>query len=162
MGQSPRRYKEQVEWPTKRNASDDQRAKSMGLSTEKTKCTENYSLVSLQGCEDTTGEENEHQEKIPTQALGQKENNIKKRGLSREEGRISKEVKGRQIEENGRSLMDSDRELFSSKALREALFSTNLGVNGEEDVSTVGEKMQSSIPTDDDFFDRGNDLGCNT
>ena len=162
MGQSPRHYKEKVEWPTERNASDDQRAKSMGLSAEKTKCTENYSLVSLQGCEDTAGEEKEHQEKIPTQALGQKENHIKKRGLSRDEGRISKEVKGRQIEENGRSLMDSDWESFSGKALREALFSTNLGVDGEEDVSTVGEKMQSSIPTDDDFFDRGNDLGYNT
>ena len=32
MGQSPRRYKEQVERPTERNASDDQRVKSTGLS----------------------------------------------------------------------------------------------------------------------------------
>ena len=36
-GQRPRRYTEQVEWPTVRNDADDQRAKSTGLSVEKTK-----------------------------------------------------------------------------------------------------------------------------
>ena len=46
-GQSPKRYKEQVEWLTVRNDADDQRAKSTGLCVEKTKSTENYSLVSL-------------------------------------------------------------------------------------------------------------------
>ena len=49
--------------------------------------------------------------------------------------------------------MDSDRESFSGKALRETLSSANLGVDGVEDVSTAGEKMQSSIPADDGFFD---------
>ena len=162
VGQSPRCYREQVEWPTEGNALVDQRAKSTGLSVEKTKCTENYSLVSLQGSEDTEGKENEHQEKIPTQTAGQKEINIKKRGLGREEGRISKEVKGRQTEEKGRSLMDSDRESFSSKNLRETLSSPILGVDGEEDVSIAGEKKQSSIQADDSFFYEGNDLGYNT
>ena len=60
VGQSPRRYREQVERPIERNASDDQRVKSTGLSAEKTKCIENYSLVSLQGSEDIASEEKEH------------------------------------------------------------------------------------------------------
>ena len=52
---------------------------------------------------------------------GQKEKNNKQRGLGREEGRISKEVKGSQTGENGRSLMVSDRESVSGKALRDTL-----------------------------------------
>ena len=59
-GQSPKRYREQVEWPTVKNATDDHRAKSTGLSVEKTKSIENYSLVSLQLSEDIAGEEKEY------------------------------------------------------------------------------------------------------
>ena len=40
------------------------------------------------------GEEKEHREKFSTQTSEQKEKNNKKQGLGREEGRISKEVKG--------------------------------------------------------------------
>ena len=156
-GQIPRRYREQVEWPTVRNDVDDQRAKSTGLSVEKIKSTENYSLVSLQGREDIAGEEKVHQEKFPTQTSGQKEYNNKKRGLSKEEDRSLEEVKGSQTRENGRSLMDSDRELLSGKALRDTLSSAILGVDGEEDGSKAGEKMLSSTS----LFDEGNDLRVN-
>ena len=55
VGQSPRRFEEQAEWSNVGNALEDQRAKSAGLGTEKTKGTENYSLISLQQSEDTEG-----------------------------------------------------------------------------------------------------------
>ena len=126
------------------------------------KSTENYSLVSLQGSEDIAGEEKVHQEKFPTQTSGQKEKNNKKRGLSRQEGKSSKEVKGSQTREKGRSLMDSDRESLSGKAMRDTLSSAISGVDGEEDGSKAGDKMQSSTPADDGLFDGGNDLRVNT
>ena len=88
---------------------------------KKTKGTENYCLVSLQRSEDKVGEEKETQENTPTQKVGQKEINNREWGMSREEGKISREVKGKQNEENGRSLKDSDRESFSGKVLRETL-----------------------------------------
>ena len=47
VGQSPRRFREQAEWPIVGNALEDKRAKSTGLGAEKLKGTENYSLVSL-------------------------------------------------------------------------------------------------------------------
>ena len=99
VGQSPRCFREQAEWPIVGNELEDQRAKSTGLGAVKPKGTENYSFVSLQRSEDTEGEEKEPLEKTLTQTAGQKEINTRKRGLSREEGRISKELKGRQTEE---------------------------------------------------------------
>ena len=57
--------------------------------------------------------------------------------------------------------MDSDLESFSGKVLRKTHSSPDVGVVGEEDVSTAGEKRQSSIQADDSFFDEGNDLGHN-
>ena len=142
-----------------KNAADDQRAKSTGLSVEKTKSTEKYSLVSLQGSKDIAGEEKEHQEKCSTHTSGQKEKNDKQRGWGREEGRISKEVKGSQTRENGRSLMIPDLELISGKALRDTLSSAIAGVDGVEDRFNAGEKSQSSISAEDGLFDRGNDRG---
>ena len=58
--------------------------------------------------------------------------------------------------------MDSDRESFSGKVLRETLSSADVGVDSEENVSTAGEKKKSSIQADDSFFDEGNDLEHNT
>ena len=72
MGQSPKRHREQAEWPTVKNAADIQRVKSMGLSVEKTKSTEKYSLVSLQESEDIAEEEKEHQEKCSTHVGAEK------------------------------------------------------------------------------------------
>ena len=95
MGQSPSRFREQTEWPIVGNALDDERAKRTGLGGEKTKGTENYCLVSLQRSEDNVGEEKEPQENTPTQTVGQKEINNRERGTSREEGRISREAKGK-------------------------------------------------------------------
>ena len=134
-----------------KNAADDQREKSTGLSVEKTKSTEKYSLVSLQGSEDITGEEKEHQEK-----------NNKQRGWGREEGRISKEVKGSQAGENGRSLMIPDRESILGKVLRDTLSFAIAGVDGVEDRFNAGEKSQSSTSIEDGLFDGGNDRGVNT
>ena len=57
--------------------------------------------------------------------------------------------------------MDSNRESFSGKVLRETLSSPDVGVDGEEDVSTTEEKKQSSIQEDGSFFYEGNDLGHN-
>ena len=72
VGQSPKCHREQAEWPTMKNATDIQRVKSTGLSVEKTKSTEKYSLVSLQESEDIAEEENEHQEKCSTHMSEQK------------------------------------------------------------------------------------------
>ena len=47
LGQSPKRNREQAEWSIVKNAVDNQRVKSTGLSVEKTKITEKYNLVSL-------------------------------------------------------------------------------------------------------------------
>ena len=58
--------------------------------------------------------------------------------------------------------MNSDRESFSGKVMRETLSSPDVGVVGEEDVSIAGEKNQSSIQADNSFFYEGNDLGHNT
>ena len=71
VGQSQKRHREQAEWSTVKNAVDNQRVKSTGLSVEKTKITEKYSLVSLQKSEDIAGEEKEKQEKCSTHMLGQ-------------------------------------------------------------------------------------------
>ena len=72
VGQSQKRHREQAEWSTLKNAVDNQRVKSTGLSVEKTKITEKYSLVSLQKSEDIAGEEKEKQEKCSTHMSGQK------------------------------------------------------------------------------------------
>ena len=160
VGQSPKRYVDQAKWPTMKNATDDQRVKSTGLDVEKP--TEKYSLVSLQGNEDIAGEEKEHQEKCSTHTSGQKKENNKQRGWGREEGRISKEVKGSQTGENGRSLMILDRESISGKALRDTLSSAIVGGDSVEDRFNAGEKSQSSTSAEDGLFDGGNDHGVNT
>ena len=158
-GQSLKRHREQAEWPTVKNAADNQRVKSTGLSVEKTKSTEKYSLVSLQESEDIAGEENEHQEKCSTHMSGQKKEKNKQRGWGREDGRISKEAKGSQTEENGRSIMISDRESISGKALRDTLSSAIAGVDSVEDKFNAGEKSQNSTSAKDGCFDGGNDRG---
>ena len=101
VGKSPSRFREQTERPIVGNALDDKRAKRTGLGGEKTKGIENYCLVSLQRSEDKVGKEKETQENTPTQTVGQKEINNREWGMSREEGKISREVKGKQNEEKG-------------------------------------------------------------
>ena len=53
--------------------------------------------------------------------MGQEEINNSERGMSREEGRISREAKGKQKEEKGSSLEDSERESLSGKFLGDTL-----------------------------------------
>ena len=162
VGQSPKRHREQAEWSIVKNAVDNQRVKSTGLSVEKTKITEKYSLVSLQKSEDIAGEEKEHQEKCSTHMSGQKKEKNKQRGWGTEEGRSLKEVKGSQTGENGRSIMISDRESISGKVPRDTLSFAIAGVDGVEDRFNVGEKSKSTTSAEDGCLDGGNDRGVNT
>ena len=57
VGQSPISHRDQTKRSKVKNAVDNQRAKSMGLSVEKTKIKEKYILVSLQKSKDSEGEE---------------------------------------------------------------------------------------------------------
>ena len=77
--------------------------------------------------------------------MGQKEINNREQGTRKEEGRISREAKGKQNEEKGRSLMDSDQESFSGEFLRDTLSFSVGGVGGVEEMSTAGEKRQRSL-----------------
>ena len=99
VGQSPTHLREQTKGPTARNAPGVERAKGTGLGGEKTKGTANYCLLLLQRSKDKAGDEKELQEKTPTETVGQEEINNSERGMSREEGRISREAKGKQKEE---------------------------------------------------------------
>ena len=162
VGQSLRSYRKPVVKPTERTSLVDQRVKCMGLLVEKAKGTVNPSFASLQESEAIVVEERGYQEKIPTQTSGQSEDNNTKWGLSREERRILKEVKGSQTEEKGSSFFTSDQDSTSGKAPRETLSSVNLGVEGEEGGSSAGEKMQSSNPAVDGFSGGDNDLGYKT
>ena len=162
VGQSPRSYREQVLRPIERTSLVDQRVKCMRLLGEKTKGTVNPSFASLQESEAIVVEERGYQEKISTQTPGQSEDNNTKWGLSREERRILKEAKGSQTKEKGSSFFTSDRDPTFGKAPRETLSSVDLGVEGEEDGSSVGEKMQSSIPAVDGFSGGYNDIEYKT
>ena len=124
---------------------------------EKAKGAMNPSFASLQECEAIVVEEGGYQEKLPTQTLGQSEDNNTNWGLSREERRILKEAKGSQTEEKGSSLFASDQDPTSGKVPRETLSSVNLGVGGEEGGSSAGEKMQSFSPLVDGIYGRDND-----
>ena len=159
VGQSPSRFREQTAWPIEGNALDDEREKRTGLGGEKrtglggekAKGTKNYCLVFLQWSGDNVGEEKELQENTPTQTVGQKEINNRERGTSREEGRISREAKGKQNEEKGRSLMGSDRESFSGEFLRDTLSFSVGGVGGVEEMPIAGEKRQRSLQAGDNL-----------
>ena len=72
----------------------DQRAKSTGLPKEKVKGVVSPSFVSFKGCRALVVEERGYQENLPTQTLGQSEDNNTDWGLSREERRFLKEAKG--------------------------------------------------------------------
>ena len=93
---------------------------------------------------------------------GQKKEKNNQRGWGIEEGRISKEVKGGQTGENGRSIMISDLESISGKALRDTLSSAIAGVDGVEDRFNAGEKSKSTASAEDGCLDGGNDRGVNT
>ena len=86
------------------------------------------------------GEEKEPQENTPSKTGEQEEFKNSERGISREEGRISREAKGKQNEEKGRSLMEADRESLSSKFLRDTLSCSVGDVSGVEEVSIDREK----------------------
>ena len=84
------------------------------------------------------GEEKENQENTLSRTAGQEV--ISKRDRSREEGRLSREAKGKQIEEKGRTIMEADRESISDKFMRGTLSYYVGGMGGAEEASIVGEK----------------------
>ena len=153
VGQSLKRHREQAESSTVKNVVDNQRVKSTGLSVGKTKITEKYSLVALKKSEDIAGEEKEQQEKCATHMSGQKKEKNKQLSWGTKEGMSSKEVKGSQTRENGRSIMISDRESISGKALRDTLSSAIAGVDGVEDKFNAGEKSKSTTSPEDGCLD---------
>ena len=69
--------------------------------------------------------------------------------MSREEGRISREAKGKQNKEKGSSLADSERESLSGKFLRDTLSCAVGEVGWVEEASTAGEMRQRSSQADD-------------
>ena len=95
VGQSPTSFREKMEWPIERNALDNESAKRTRLGWEKTRGTDNNCFVSLQRSKNKVGEENESYENTPLKTVGQEEINNSERGVTREEGRISREAKGK-------------------------------------------------------------------
>ena len=162
VGQSPRSYTGHVVRPTERICLADQRVKYSGLLAEKVKGAVNPNFASLQKCGTMVVKERGCQEKLPTQKLGQSEDNNTNLGLSKEERRILKEAKGSQIEEKESSLYDSNWDPTSGKVPRETLSSLDLGVGGEEGDSSEGEKMQSRSSLLDGISGRDNDPGYKT
>ena len=146
-GQSPSRI-----WNTARpmagNALDDEREKRKGLGGGKKEGAENDCRVSLQRSGASVGEEKEPHEKTPTQTAGQKEINISAWGTSREEGRNSREAKGKN-EEKRSSFMGSDRDSFSGEFLRDTLSFSVGRVGGVEEMSTDEEKRQRPLQVGD-------------
>ena len=160
VGQSPISCRAQTKWPIKERALNDERVKRMGSDGVKTIGTVNKGFVFLQRSTNKGGEEKEHQENTPSSTAGQEVINKSDRGMSREEGRLSREAKGKQIEEMGRSIMEADRESISGKFLRDTLSCSVGGVGGVEEVSIVGEKGRRFSQTDDSLCniqaERGN------
>ena len=151
VGQSPTSLREQTEWPIEGKALDNEREKRTGLGRKKTRGTDNNFFVSLQRSNNKVGEEKESFENTPSKTVRQEESTNKEQGMSREEGRISREAKRKQNEDKGRSLMEADRESLSGKFLRDTLSCSVGGEGGVEEVSTVGEKWQRSSQTDDNL-----------
>ena len=87
-------------------------------------------------------EERGFQEMIPTQTLGCSEDNKTKRGLSREERCIPKDIEGSQAEEKGSSSRASKQDPSSGKVPRETLSVVDLGVVSENDGFYAGGKVQ--------------------
>ena len=81
-----------------------------------------------QECEVTTIEERGSQETIPTQTPGCSEVNKTKRGLSREERCILKDIEGSQAEDEGRYSCASERESSSGKVPRKTPLAVDLDV----------------------------------
>ena len=156
VGQSPNSYRAQTEWPLEEKVLEDEKAKRMGTGGVKTiDC-----FVFLQRSTNKKGEEKELQEITLSRTAGQEVFNKSDRGMSREEGRLSREAKGKQNEEKGRSIMEADRESISGKFLRDFISCSDGGMGGVEEVSTVGEKGQRFSQTDDSLCniqaERGN------
>ena len=85
-------YREQIVRPIVRNSQTAQRAKRKGMFAEKTKGMANPSCAMPQESEVIAIEERGFQEMIPTQTPGCSEDNKTKRGWSREERGIPKDI----------------------------------------------------------------------
>ena len=144
MSQSPKIHREQAVCLIVKKDVDNQRVKCKELSDEKTKNTEKHNTVSMQKSEDIEGDEKEQQEKSSKYMSGQKKEKDKQWGLGTEEEKSSKEVKGSQTGENGRSFMFSDRESISGKSPSDTFPSAIVGVDGVEDRFNVKEKSKGT------------------
>ena len=162
MGQSLKIHREQAVCLKVKKAVDNQRVKCKELSDQKTKNTEKHNTVSMQKSEDIEGDEKEQQEKSSKYMSGQKKEKDKQWGLGTEEEKSSKEVKGSQTGENGRSFMISDRESISGKSPSDTFPSAIVGVDGVEDRFNVKEKSKGTALPEDDCLDGGKDQGVNT
>ena len=149
VGQSPTRLRDQIAWPIEGKAWNVDKEKRMGMGGEKTKGTDDYSLVSPQRGGDKVAEAKEIQENTLTQTVGQQEINNRERVISRKEGMIPREAKGKQNEEKGRSFMGSDRDSLSGEFLRDTLSFSVEVVGGLVETSTAGEKRQRSLQAGD-------------
>ena len=158
VGQCPISCRAQTEWPIEEKALNDEREKRRGSDGVKTTGTVNNGFVFLQRSTNKVEEEKEHQENTLSRTAGQEV--ISKSDRSREEGRLSREAKGEQIEEKGRSIMEADRESIFGKFLRDTLSCSVGGMGEVEEASIVGEKGQRFSQTDDSLCniqaERGN------
>ena len=149
VGQSPTHLREQTKGPIAGIAPGVERAKRTGLGGEKTEDIANYCLLLLQRSKDKAGDEKELKENTTTETVGQEDINNSERGLSRVEGRISREAKGKQKEEKGSSLAESERESLSGKFMGDTLSCAVGDVGWVEEDSTAGEMRKRSSQADD-------------
>ena len=149
MGQSPRSHKGNATRSIETFCLAYQRAEYAGMCGEKVKGTVNPNFANLQKIDTSVVEEEGCQKKRPTQNLGHSKDNNSKWGARRKVRRMSREVRGSQLEEKESSLYDSDQDLNFSKVPRETLLSVDSNVGGEEGDSSEGEKTQNPIPLPD-------------
>ena len=119
----------------------------------------NPSCAVPQECEVIAIEERGFQEMILTQTPGCSEVNKTKRGLSREERCILKDIEGSQAEEKGSYSCASERDSSSGKVPRETLLAVDLDVVYVKGGFSAGKMVQCFYPAAVDLPSRNTDLG---
>ena len=142
-----------------RNSQTAQRVKCNGMFAKKKKGMVNPSCDVPQECEVIAIEERGFQEMIPIQTPRCSEVNKTKRGLSREERCIPKDIEGSQVEEKGSYSCTSERDSSSGKVPRETLLVVELDVVCVKGGFSAREKVQCFCPTAVDLPGRNTDLG---
>ena len=146
VGQSPRNHKGKAARSIDTFRLADQKTEYAGMLGEKAMGTVNPNLTNLQKTDTSRVEEEGCQKRRPTQNLGQRKDNNSKGGACRKVRRMSREVRGSQIDEKESSLYDSDRDLNYGKVPRDALLSVDSNIGGEEGDSSRGEKTLNPFP----------------